>query len=237
MSEPLSRYTDGGYVEATESWHDEDAKWKAAQILQMMRDWHLNPAAVCDVGCGTGGVLAYLQTHIAATMCGYEVSPDAVRLAVEQHPTVDVRLGRPSEGAGPYDLVLVLDVLEHVEDYIGFLRDLGSLGRDFMFHIPLDMTALMVLRNKPILTARSAVGHLHYFSPDTALATLRDAGYQVYAHRYTQHSFDLPARSFRNRIARMPRKIGFRFWPDATARILGGASLLVLARAHGAPAE
>ena len=90
------------------------------------------------------------------------------------------------------------------------------------------MTALMVARAKPILNARESVGHLHYFSKDTAIATLRDAGYEVDAFRYTAGTIDLPDRTMRMKIAKWPRRVGFRVAPDLTVRTVGGYSLLVL---------
>jgi hypothetical protein len=74
------------------------------------------------------------------------------------------------------------------------------------------------------------VGHLHYFTKDTALATLESTGYHIEAWRFTAGSLDLPDQSVLQRIARIPRRLGFVFAPELTVRALGGCSLLVLAR-------
>ena len=44
-----------------------------------------------------------------------------------------------------YDLILCIDVFEHVEDYIGFLKTLKNKSKYHIFNIPLDMCALKVL--------------------------------------------------------------------------------------------
>jgi cyclopropane fatty-acyl-phospholipid synthase-like methyltransferase len=176
-------------------------------------------------------VLATLkQAWPNARVVGYDISQDAVRLARELHQDVDVRLGDATESGEHFDLVLLVDVFEHVEDYLGFLRRVAPLGALMVFHVPLDMNALLVARERTMMASRSAYGHLHYFSKATALATLEDAGYTVLATKYTPGSMELPNRSWRMKVAKWPRRLGFRISPDATARILGGYSLLVLAR-------
>jgi 2-polyprenyl-3-methyl-5-hydroxy-6-metoxy-1,4-benzoquinol methylase len=226
------RYVDGQYEQANPSWHDEDAPWKVEKIANFLREEEVRPKSVCDIGCGTAGVLAGLANRMRGVkLVGYDISPKAVDLARRLHPEVEVRLGEPDESCSErFDLVLLIDVFEHVEDYLGFLRRVAPLGQRLLCHIPLDMTALTVARVKPILRAREQVGHLHYFSKDTAIATLRDAGYAIEASRYTAGTIDLPDRTLRRKIAKWPRRIGFRVAPDFTVRTLGGYSLLVLCR-------
>jgi hypothetical protein len=111
-----------------------------------------------------------------------------------------------------------------------FLRRLRARGRQFVFHVPLDLSAQAIMRGTPIRKARAEVGHLHYFTKDTALATLDSTGYSVEDWSYTYGSLDLPDRSLWQRVARVPRRIGLALAPDLTVRTLGGCSLLVLAR-------
>ena len=128
------------------------------------------------------------------------------------------------------DLVLLIDVFEHVDDYMGFLKRLSGLGKAFVFHIPLDLNAQGLMRGS-MLKSRANVGHLHYFSKDTALATLEDTGYQVKAWRFTgssQHA-GRSTRPLRTRIANLPRRLLFPIAPETTALLMGGYSLLVLA--------
>src|SRR5690606_39364807 len=57
---------------------------------------------------------------------------------------------------GGFDLVLCIDVFEHIEDYLGFLRILRDKGTYKLFHIPLDMTVLSVLKNSQAYTDRKS---------------------------------------------------------------------------------
>jgi hypothetical protein len=131
--------------------------------------------------------------------------------------------------AGPFDVLLCMDVIEHVPDYIGFLKNLRSKANLKIFHIPLDLSALSVFRGWPVLRARETVGHVQYFFKDTALATLADAGYEVLDWFYTSGAIDRP-QTFKAKIIRGPRRLLFRANPDFAVRVLGGYSMLVMAR-------
>ncbi|MBD2520487.1 hypothetical protein H6G93_37220 [Nostoc sp. FACHB-973] len=130
-----------------------------------------------------------------------------------------------------YDLVMAIDVFEHVEDYFGFLRKLKEKGKYKLFHIPLDLSVQSVLRSSPILKSRFKYGHIHYFTKETALASLKDMGYEVLDYLYTSVSLDLPNRNgWKNSLLNVPRKVLFSINQDLAARLLGRFSLLVLTK-------
>jgi hypothetical protein len=129
-----------------------------------------------------------------------------------------------------FDVVLAIDVIEHVEDYISFIKKLREFGTYKIFHIPLDLSAQSVFRAWPITELRRNVGHLHYFFKQTALATLEDCGYTIIDHRYTASRLELPNQALSSRIMRIPRRMMFALNADMAVRLLGGYSLLVLAK-------
>jgi SAM-dependent methyltransferase len=224
------RYTSGAYLMANPDWHEFDSGVKAGLVLETIRTHGLQPSSIWDVGCGTGGVAALVQDALPhADVRGYDVSPQAITRGQQQHPRLDLRLGSVPESGETADLLLLLDVFEHVEDYLGFLRKLCSRSRYFVFHIPLDMTVQRVLRMTPILLERKQVGHLHYFSKETAFATLGDAGYSVVSYRYTRAGINNPHLPIKTRVANIPRWLTYWLSPDWSVRVLGGRSLLVLA--------
>lgn len=227
-------YLDGAYLRNNPTWHEEDSPWKAAQILRMLRKNGIAPASICEVGCGAGGIIDALAAEFGdRTQCaGYEISPQAFEICGrKQRPNLRYFLKDLfEEPSSAFDLVLAIDVLEHVEDYFGFLRKLKSRGTYKMFHIPLDLSVQSVLRNTPILDVRSSVGHLHYFTKDTALATLRDAGYEIVDHCYTKASLELASVAWETKLVRIPRRLFFALSEDWAARVIGGFSLLVLAK-------
>ena len=226
-------YADGTYLRNNPDWHADDSAWKAGHVAAMLGRHGLAPRSVCEVGCGSGEVLVQLARRLpaGARYSGYDISPDAYALCSRKSGgAFEFKLADLLAEDVSFDVVLAMDVLEHVEDYFGFLRRLKGKARHKVFHIPLELSALAVARRKPLIDARRSVGHLHHFNKETALAALEDTGYRVIDHCYTSGRTDLGGLGWKTRLLKAPRKALARIDPDAAARILGGYSLLVLAQ-------
>ncbi len=201
----------------------------------MMSAHGLAPKSICDIGCGTAGVLARLQEQVPDVQyVGYEPAGEAIELAGARASSIDIRRTDAQECRDFFDLILMLDVFEHVEDYVSFIRSFTDKASKFIFHIPLDMSVQAVVRMTPIMEARTKTGHLHYFSKETALATVNDGGYRVLDWGYTNGT-ELPRVAIKTRLAAIPRRLAYRLHPDFAVRVLGGFSLLVLAEPSGEP--
>lgn len=220
-------YVDGTYLERNPSWHAEDSPWKARHCEALLASLGVRPSSICDVGCGAGGVLAAIRdAYPRAELYGFDISPTAIRLAREQHTGIQFSEGTPE---GRYDVVLVMDVVEHVEDCFGFTRDLRPHADLLLFNIPLELTCLSLLRNG-LIPHRRALGHVHYFNKDTALALLADTGYEIVTSRYLPAVVDFAARDPKSRVLTALQRGGFRVAPDLSVLLLGGYSLLIAAR-------
>jgi hypothetical protein len=108
-----------------------------------------------------------------------------------------------------FELIPVLDAIEHLQDYVGFLCDLKEQGHHKIFRILLDLSVQTAWRKHALLKRRDMYGHLHYFTKQTALETrlrnrARNSGLLLHA--------------------------ASNLHEDLAVRILGGYSLLVLAR-------
>lgn len=221
------RYTGGDYLAQNPDWHVEDSAWKCDQIVRM-----LGSAAgfetVCEVGCGAGEILVQLQDRRPSIrrLVGYEIAEAAYAMAVGRSTErLSFVLADAAESPETFDLMLIMDVIEHVPDPIDFLASLRFKARSTMVHIPLDLSAQAILRPTKLMTLRSQVGHIHYFTLETALATLTDAGYTVRGHVLTSF-FEQAAKSLKARVAVVPRRL---LPARLGARTLGGYAALVLA--------
>ena len=225
-------YSDGTYFRNNPDWHADDSAWKARHIASILERNGVAPSSVCEVGCGAGEVLRNVAREVpaASSFVGYDISPDAYRLcASKSGGKFDFRFGNMLEEPVEFDVAMAIDVFEHVEDYFDFLRRLRTKATYKVFHIPLDLSALALARNEPA-RMRKSVGHIHYFDKETALAALRETGHEIIDWRYTSGRTELPNLGWKSRLMKGPRKLLFRLAPDFSARMLGGYSLLVLAR-------
>lgn len=224
-------YESGVYLEKNSTWHVEDSPWKATQIFNMLTINNIKSKTICEVGCGAGEILNQLSQKLPnVTFYGYELSPQAYELC-KTRESQKIRYSNKNifDENIVFDTLLCIDVFEHVEDYIGFLKALKTKADYKIFHIPLEINVLSVLRDAQ-LEARLNVGHLHYFTPATALATLTDAGYIIINSVFTTSFEDLPSKTIKAKIAKIPRKILYAISPKLVVKLLGGCSLLVLAK-------
>ena len=138
----------------------------------------------------------------------------------------------------PFDVLLLLDVLEHIPDYLGFLNSISNRARWYIFHIPLDISVHTIIRQSPIMYMRRQYGHLHYFLQETALATLEDTGFHIVDSFYTMDAYSIEdlqkaEKSTRKLVWKLwlkLRKIFFRLHQDVGAICFQGFNLMVLAK-------
>ena len=225
-------YNTGEYLEKHPNWHVEDSPFKAKNVIKMINKIEDKVSSICEVGCGAGEILNQLHNVLPqhVILSGFDISPDAISICQKKekdrlHFFQSDLLGE----AVHFDLVLALDVFEHVEDYIGFLKKLKQKGNYFIFQIPLDISAQAVIRSSRIMASRDKSGHLHYFTKETALATLEYCNYSIQDYYYTT-GIDLPGRGWKANLAKLPRKLLFKLNEDFGVRLLGGYALMVLAK-------
>ena len=226
-------YINQEYLLKNPTWHDEDSPWKASQIIELLGRNKITFNKVAEIGCGAGGVVKVLANQLGEgrQFTGFDISPEAIGLA-EKHrqPGLSFSCEDMLVSSEYYDLLLVIDVIEHIPDYLGFTAKCQTKARYKIYHIPLDIHVSSVLRAR-FVVGRRTVGHLHYFSAESALDTLTDTGHKVIDYMYTDGGVALAKLhpSFRRTLANLPRQlIGF-FSKKLSARWFGGYSLLVLA--------
>jgi hypothetical protein len=96
-----------------------------------------------------------------------------------------------------FDLAIVADVFEHINDYYAFLEKLSTKSNYFIFNIPLDISVLGLFFNS-VLKSRKIVSHVHYFYGDMILNILTE--YKM---------FPLEYKYVNNRVYALNKNIGF----------------------------
>lgn len=224
-------YTSGEYASKNPDWHLEHSPWKATQVSKMLAMHAIKPGRLVEVGCGVGGILEELRNRLEPKpeCAGYDVSPQAIAIAAKREAEgLKFFLGSPDPQTVQFDVALAMDVAEHVEDYLSFIRGLKGLAEWKILHIPMDLSMLSLARPSYLALARQHVGHLHYFTLETALASVGQAGLEVKDWFLTAVELDRGT-SGQKRLQFLRRAM--HSWkPELAARILGGYSVLVLCK-------
>jgi 2-polyprenyl-3-methyl-5-hydroxy-6-metoxy-1,4-benzoquinol methylase len=229
-----NRYLSGEYLEKNPSYHVEDSAWKAKQVLTILGRNNLPKInTVCEVGCGAGEILYQLQKQMDQSIrfSGYEISPQGYELCKPKaNPKLQfINKDILTEPKAHFDLMLFMDVVEHIPDYLGFLVAIKKNADTFIFHLPLDLSAQTVLRGTPLLRSWEKTGHLHFFTKDLALAALKETGFEVLDWFYTPAGVER-GKKLSAKLASLPRRMLFGVNKNYAVRLLGGYSLLVLAK-------
>ena len=226
-----SIYTDGTYLDRTGgTWHLEDSPFKARQIARMLsRHPGFQPKTICEIGCGAGGILSELQQVLSKDVLftGYEISPQANAMSARfSNPQCHFVLGDAFSDPQVFDLALVMDVVEHVEDCFDFMRKTKRKAGMKLYHIPLDVHASGVLRGR---NAWNSSGHLHLFTIETSLQSVEYTGHRLVDWMLTDGALGSPNKAIRARLANLARLPIAKASPKLAARLLGGYSILILA--------
>jgi len=233
MSLVENRYKSTQYLSHNPSWDIEDSPWKAGKVFELLSTVGSQANSICEVGCGAGGVLAELRSFYPdSELFGYDIAPDAASFW-EKHESRNIHFHLGDflqENGRRYDVLLLLDVIEHLENPFDFLARLHARADCFVFHIPLDLSAVSIVREKPLLHGREKVGHIHYFTKEIALCFLRECHYDVVEWRYTEVSVSGPRRGWKTRLASLPRRLAYSIHKDLGVRCFGGETLMVLAK-------
>lgn len=236
-------YTNGEYLQNNPTWDAADAAWKADHFTDMLQKHKLLDAnIVSEVGCGSGLILLNMSKifNTSAKFFGYDISTDAIKIANEnknlykkENGKLDCEFSVASVPTQKSDILICADVFEHVENPFEFLKNIKYTvkeGGHTVFNIPLDLSIQSLFRESTILAQREKVGHINYYTRELALATLRDTGYIVVDEMYGQWYKHYKAANISTKIVNILRDILMKTSPHMCVKLLGGSSLVVLAR-------
>lgn len=145
---------------------------------------------VLEIGCGAGGTLARIrQLHPDAWLGGIEIVPleSPLYRELDHFERLDVEQTLPSVEPGSVDVLLCLDVLEHLRDPQAALRRLSTLLRPDGRLIASLPNLQYVKVSLPLLFGRFDYAddgvldrtHLRFFTRRSALRMFADAGFEV----------------------------------------------------------
>jgi SAM-dependent methyltransferase len=175
-------------VEGTHWWFAGRRRIIAAFVEEICREMKDARARILDVGCGTGANLELLAQYGDAE--GVDISVDALEFCRARGLQQQVRLGAaetlPYED-GSFDLVTALDVVEHLDDDVGGLKEMRRVlkpgGRALLF-----VPAFMFLWG----VQDDVSHHRRRYTLKNLRGMVREAGFEVERATYANISFFAP---------------------------------------------
>jgi SAM-dependent methyltransferase len=173
-------------VEETHWWYVGRRRILSEFVAGAVKDVKGRKAEILDVGCGTGGNVVMLNEHGNAH--GIDVSKDAVAYCHERG--LDVQEGAANElpyEDGTFDLVTALDVVEHLDDDLGALKEFRRVlkpGGKTLIFVPTFMFLWGIQDD--------VSNHRRRYRLPELLRIIREAGFEVERSSYANITFFMP---------------------------------------------
>ncbi|MHB1307508.1 MAG: class I SAM-dependent methyltransferase [Limisphaerales bacterium] len=155
--------------------------WKNKYLYELVQGREI--ASLCEVGCATGILLAEFPSATPASRrYGVDVSSENIEAAASDYPELNFFAGRFEEflksGSSParFDLIILSDILEHVEDDAGLLALAGSHASHVVLNLPLEKCAEFQNRKYGF---QDKHGHLRAYGVEDAESLVERAGLVV----------------------------------------------------------
>lgn len=227
-------YATGDYF-ATHADPDQDAGFKAEAFLKLFLPFakrnNIEIESYVDVGCGGGGTASHVarglrrDQHPLTEAIGCDIFEGVEKLRPEG--VVCMRQDFCDSELEP-DLATLFDVIEHVPDPVGFLRQTAAKSSVVALHIPLDNSWVNCFFDRFRNRLRYP-GHLLLLDTANAINLLSMSGVLAVDYVYT-HGYDAPSGGM-TRVQRMFRPIRrmiARISPWLASRTIGGVSLMII---------
>ncbi len=138
----------------------------------------LAPASVLDAGCGEGETIARLGGLLGERITAVDISRYCVDRVAMRLPEVEVSRASVTDLPFPedsFDLVLCLEVIEHLDDPQRAVRELSRVGaRDVVVSVPYEPWFRLgsLLRGKYVRSLGNHPEHVNHFNRRSLAALL-----------------------------------------------------------------
>lgn len=143
---------------------------------------------ILEIGCARGATGALLRTRLGARVTGLELNPDVAHQATAHLDEVIVGDFESLDVPGQFDAVIALELFEHLQEPLGFLRKARSLlapGGRLILSTPnvghwAIVDDLLAGRWDYLPTGLQCVTHLRFFTRPSLEMWLQMAGFTRY---------------------------------------------------------
>jgi phospholipid N-methyltransferase len=173
-------YEDWAKREFEDIHREPTLKWKAVNLANLfLRSLQERPvASICEVGGAEGIILNSLGLILGTErLVNYELSTEFCQAGKEKYPGIEF-INAEFAGQQQFDLIILSDIVEHIQDDVAFLDLISRNCRLALMKIPLEVCVTTSAwyhrlrgRSKPLnqqYGPQHENGHLHGYTLGTA---------------------------------------------------------------------
>ncbi len=226
--------------------------WAAKQMLDKERELSLFRKAemffdiipsdvtfrnALEIGCAEGIVINRLRELLQINKCyGLDLSTEFIELGRSLNPEIefiqatDLRIPFPDNSV---DLVILSDIIEHIEDLDFFLKEVKRVGKAVLLKVPVDKYLWRKLISEPLGRSYSIGlnhpdGHLHEFSKKSCEKMFKELHFSVLNSKVVYLPVDHGKKNPLIRLRWFLDEKLKQIMPNFAHRIFGGLLLVFL---------
>jgi 2-polyprenyl-3-methyl-5-hydroxy-6-metoxy-1,4-benzoquinol methylase len=141
---------------------------------------------VLDIGSGNGSLAKDVALH-AKSVLGVDIDPKNIEKSKRNNsaPNLEYRLADATKdlSSETFDIIIMSNVLEHIDDRVNFLKSIRPLARKFLFRVPMiDREWVTLLKQELGLDYRLDTTHFTEYTFAQFKSEFEEAGYEVRSH-------------------------------------------------------
>lgn len=226
------------YTKLNNTLHVEDSPWKIEKVKRLIKG-RLSPGVICDIGCGAGLIAKGMaEAYPGAKVIGLDISLDMIKAAKKNSPKpsfVNASIEDLPIGAHKVDIVILIDVLEHLEDPGRVLGALSRVAGHLVIKVPLEDSLWYWANDKTGRYTREdgrrKLGHIQYFKMSSLTRLLNNAGFEVADYEIISQNVDNPDNPHISKLGKVinpVRVLAYKVSKTLFARVFN-ASVILLA--------
>ena len=171
-------YNNGSYLVTNPSLHTEDSGFKFEQIQDFLDLIEIDNSqiSILDVGGGAGVIgkkicQYYHGKGLSVEFTAIDLSTEMLEIQQKNNPYIGKVINSSicEIESGNYDLVLMIDVIEHIPDYVNTAKNINNIARYVLYNIPIEINFFDILRNIKMKgnyyrMQEKLIGHINRFS-------------------------------------------------------------------------
>lgn len=233
-----SIYDDGTYSDNNPGFNDRESIRKSNSLLNLLKNSPVNLSninSVLDYGCGGGGLIANLCSNLSnvSKAKGIDLNKDAIEFALSENrgsSILEFETGALKQIKDHYDLITVVHVLEHIQNWDEFLSSIKNKAEYIYIAVPIEASVWMTFRKGVLLNQYKKYGHIHFINEPYLINYLEEAGLDIISTGYSDEflAFD----GLMSNIMKLPRLAIGLFSKKIACNVVGGYCFQVLCKAR-----